>query len=57
MIVRPNMYMGKLCHKHPKYKVESVTFVDYDGNECDPFNVPEDFWPTTITIHLGKRIR
>ena len=25
-------------------------------NECDPFNVPEGFWPTTIAIHLGKRI-
>jgi len=25
-------------------------------NECDPFNVPDDFWPSTIAFHLGKRI-
>lgn len=33
-----------------------LTPMDGDGNECDPFNVPEDFWPTTIAIHLGENI-
>ena len=27
-----------------------------NDNECDPFNVPDGFCPTTIAIHLGKRI-
>ena len=39
-----------------RWEVEKVVLLDYDNNECDPFNVPEDFWPTTIAIHLGKRI-
>lgn len=39
-----------------KWEVEKVVLMDYDGNECDPFNVPEDFCPTTIAIHLGKRL-
>ncbi len=39
-----------------RWEVEKVVFLDNEGNECDPFNVPEDFWPTTIAIHLGKRI-
>ena len=39
-----------------KWEVEKVVLMDCDDNECDPFNVPEDFWPTTIAIHLGKRI-
>lgn len=30
--------------------------MDEDGNECDPFNVPDGFWPTTVAIHLGKRV-
>jgi hypothetical protein len=36
--------------------VEKVMLLDVNFNECDPFNVPEDFLPTTIAIHLGKRI-
>lgn len=39
-----------------KWEVEKVVLLDGDDNECDPFNVPDDFWPTTIAIHLGKRI-
>ena len=30
--------------------------MDGDENECDPYNVPEDFWPVTIALQLGKRI-
>ena len=39
-----------------KWEVEKVVLLDADGNECDPFNVPDSFWPTTIAIHLGKRV-
>ena len=39
-----------------KWEVEKVVLLDYDDNECDPFNVPDGFWPVTIAIHLGKRI-
>jgi hypothetical protein len=39
-----------------KWSVEAVVLLDGDGNECDPFNVPDDFCPTAIAIHLGKRI-
>lgn len=39
-----------------KWEVKKVVLMDGDDNECDPFNVPEDFWPVTIAIHLGKRI-
>ena len=42
--------------KQMRWEVVKVALVDCDGNECDPFNVPEDFWPTKIAIHLGKRI-
>ena len=39
-----------------KWEVKKVVLLDGDDNECDPFNVPEDFCPMTIAIHLGKRI-
>ncbi len=39
-----------------KWEVEKVVLLDADDNECDPFNVPEGFWPTAIAIHLGKRM-
>ena len=39
-----------------RWEVQKVTLMDCDDNECDSFNVPEDFWPATIAIHLGKRI-
>lgn len=39
-----------------RWEVEKVALLDADDNACDPFNVPEGFWPTTIAIHLGKRI-
>lgn len=39
-----------------RWEVKKVTLLDYEDNECDPFNVPDGFWPTTIAIHLGKRI-
>ena len=42
--------------KQMRWEVEKVVLLDGEDNECDPFNVPEDFWPTTIAIHLGKRI-
>ena len=40
-----------------RWEVKKVVLLDDDDNECDPFNVPEDFWPTAIAIHLGKRIQ
>lgn len=42
--------------KRMRWEVKKVVLLDDEDNECDPFNVPEDFWPTTIAIHLGKRI-
>ena len=42
--------------KRMRWEVKKVVLLDCDDNECDPFNVPDDFWPTTIAIHLGKRI-
>ena len=39
-----------------KWEVKKVVLLDADENECDPFNVPAGFWPTTIAIHLGKRL-
>lgn len=42
--------------KQMHWEVKKVMLLDSDDNECDPFNVPEDFWPTTIAVHLGKRI-
>ena len=42
--------------KRMRWEVKKVVLLDSEDNECDPFNVAEDFWPTTIAIHLGKRI-
>ena len=42
--------------KQMRWEIEKVVLLDGENNECDPFNVPEDFWPTTIAIHLGNRI-
>ncbi len=42
--------------KQMRWEVEKVVLLDGEDNECDPFNVPEDFWPTTIAIHLGKKL-
>ena len=39
-----------------QWTVEKVVLLDGEGGECDPFDVPEDFCPTAIAIHLGKRI-
>ena len=39
-----------------RWEVEKIVLLDGEDNECDPFNVPDDFWPVTIAIHLGKRI-
>jgi len=39
-----------------RWEVKKVVLLDCDDNECDPFSVPEGFWPTKIAIHLGKRI-
>jgi len=42
--------------KQMRWEVVKVVLLDGEDNECDPFNVPDDFWPVTIAIHLGKRI-
>lgn len=39
-----------------RWEVEKVALMDGEDSECDPFNVPEGFWPTAIAIHLGKRL-
>lgn len=39
-----------------KWEVKKIVLLDDADNECDPFNVPDDFCPTTIAIHLGKRL-
>ena len=39
-----------------RWEVEKVTLMDESSAECDPFNVPDGFWPEMIAIHLGKRI-
>jgi hypothetical protein len=39
-----------------QWMVEKVVLLDGEGGECDPFNIPDDFCPTAIAIHLGKRI-
>ena len=39
-----------------KWEVKKIVLLDDDDSACDPFNVPDDFWPTTIALHLGKRI-
>lgn len=39
-----------------KWQVKKVVLMDDDDSECDPFDVPEDFWPVTIAIHLGTRL-
>ena len=39
-----------------RWEVKKIVLLDDDDNACDPFNVPDDFWPSTIAIHLGKRI-
>ena len=42
--------------KQMQWEVKGVVLMDGDENECDPYNVPEDFWPVTIALKLGKRI-
>lgn len=42
--------------KQMRWEVKRVTLVDEENDECNPMKVSEDFWPTTIAIHLGKRI-
>lgn len=39
-----------------RFEVKSVTFMDSDDRECDPYNIPSGFIATTIAIHLGKMI-
>ena len=43
--------------KQMRWEVKKVMLVDDGNRACDPMRVPEDFWPTAIAIHLGKRIR
>ena len=38
------------------YVVDHVTLEDEDGRECDPFDVPKDFDPRCVKVHLGERI-
>ena len=42
--------------KQMRWEVKRVALVDDENEECNPMKVPEDFWPTTIAIHLGKRL-
>ena len=42
--------------KQMQWEVKGIVLMDDDENECDPYNVPEDFWPVTIALKLGKRI-
>ena len=42
--------------KQMRWEVEKIVLLDGEDNECDPFSVPDDFWPVTIAIHLGKRV-
>ena len=42
--------------KQMQWEVKGIVLMDGDENECDPYNVPEDFWPVTIALLLGKRI-
>ena len=42
--------------KQMRWEVKRVTLVDDENDECNPMNVAEDFWPTTIAIHLGKKL-
>lgn len=39
-----------------KWEVKKIVLLDVDDTECDPLNVPDGFWPTTIAIHLGKQL-
>ena len=39
-----------------KWEVKKVVLLDCEDNESEPFNVPDGFCPTTIAIHLGKRL-
>lgn len=42
--------------KQMQWEVKGVVLMDGEENECDPYNVPDDFWPVTIALLLGKRI-
>ena len=39
-----------------RWEVKNVALMDDEDSECSPFNVPDGFWPTTIALHLGKRL-
>jgi hypothetical protein len=41
--------------KQMQWDVKKVVLIDCEGNESDPFNVSDGFWPVAIAIHLGKR--
>lgn len=42
--------------KKMRYEVTRVLLMDDYGHECDPFDIPKDFIPVYINLHLGKRI-
>jgi len=42
--------------KKMRWTVAKVCLSNDCGEECDPFDVPQDFDPNMIAIHLGKRI-
>ena len=42
--------------KQMQWEVKGIVLMDCNENECDPYNVPDDFWPVTIAVKLGKRI-
>ncbi len=39
-----------------RWEVQKVVLMDENDHECDPFDVPEGFCPTTIAVHLGQRL-
>ncbi len=41
--------------KQLRFDVTDIRLVDEDGNECDPYNVPTNFWPTEIAVFIKRR--
>ena len=39
-----------------RWEVDRIVLLDGEEDECEPYNVPDGFWPEAIAIHLGKRI-
>jgi len=56
MLLHQGFCNSCISPRQMRFEVARTMLVDEDGNECDPFNVPDDFWPTGITVHLGQRL-